>query len=189
MKREITKIVGAEIIGFKSLNSKDQELLSRAAVVRNNSQAPYSKYHVGVALLSGAGTIHVGCNVERCTFTQTTHAEQNAIDNMIAQLGSEKIEAVAVVGAPKGIEIECPPDKIEELVTSFDDVAMPCGHCLQIIWENCHNDQGVKIISMARSGEVVCTTIGDLLPMRFGPVHFGVDYSAKHDVEKRSEST
>lgn len=166
----IEKTIRIQKIPFTQLPDDEKKLFEEALKVRNNAQAPYSNYHVGVAILSEKGTIHVGCNVERCTWTQTTHAEQNAIDNMIASLGPSKILKVAVIGAMKEAKIsltESSQDAIFNLV---------CGHCLQIIWENCCQDPKVKILNLESKGIVACATIDDLLPFRFGPENLNIFY-------------
>ncbi len=123
---------------------------------------------VGAAVLSEYGIIHTGCNVERCTFTQTTHAEQAAVDSMVKALGPVKIKAIAFVGVPEKDEIIFFPIN-KGLPIKMESIPVPCGHCLQIIWENCFSDPGVRIISAANDGKIIKTTIGDALPMRFGP--------------------
>lgn len=155
---------------FTDLSAEEKELFSHAVAVRNNAQAPYSQYHVGAAVLSEKNTMHVGCNVERCTYTQTTHAEQNAIDTMVAVLGPVKIQKIAVVGASAHIQISLP--STTELLKN-----MVCGHCLQIIWEN-SADTRVKIMLLEAHGIVACTTIGDLLPFCFGPENIQVKVSS-----------
>lgn len=155
-------------IFFHELSQEDQNLFHQALKVRNNAQAPYSNYNVGVAVLSEKGTVHVGCNVERCTWTQTTHAEQNAIDNMISVHGPIKIKKVAVIAAPKNIHISLK----EPNATPISCVV--CGHCLQIIWENCFNDPDVQILTLETNNIVACSTIGDLLPIRFGPTDLNI---------------
>ena len=149
--------------------SDEKLLLEKALEVRKNAQAPYSQYYVGVALLSDKNTLHVGCNVERCTWTQSTHAEQNAVDSMVATLGPSKIVKLAVVAAPKDAAVS---------LTGKNTAAksVVCGHCLQIIWENCFQDPQVKILILESEGIVACSTIGDLLPFRFGPENLNVFY-------------
>lgn len=164
------KTVRIQKIPFIQLPQDEKNLLEEALKVRNNAQAPYSNYHVGVAILSNKGTVHVGCNVERCTYTQTTHAEQNAIDSMIAVLGPSKIEKVAVVGASQEIQIS-----LTKPTNALISNAV-CGHCLQIIWENCCEDPKVKILNLESHGIVACSTIEDLLPFRFGPGNLSISY-------------
>ncbi|MDP3726896.1 MAG: hypothetical protein Q8Q96_01105 [bacterium] len=177
--RELTKPIKVLVGEFAELTEQEQSLLRCAAKVRLNAQAPYSNYWVGVAILSQKGTIHLGCNVERCTWTQTTHAEQNAVDSMVAELGPAKVEIVALVAAPAGISVLIPPKERIKLVSSIEEAPVPCGHCLQIIWENCLQDPNVKIIALTAGGDVVSTTMGDALPMRFGPEHLGVNYGQR----------
>ncbi|MEX2437805.1 MAG: hypothetical protein WD449_00965 [Candidatus Babeliales bacterium] len=95
----------AQNFSWNHLEKQQQELLRLAVKARSNAQAPYSHYAVGAAVLSQNGGMYSGCNVERCSYTQTTHAEQNAVDTMIAHEGSVKIEAIAVVGAPQSEQI------------------------------------------------------------------------------------
>lgn len=178
--RNLAKIIHAKVYVFSELTLAEQHLLSAAAKARLNAQAPYSKYLVGAAILSNRGTVHCGCNVERCTYTQTTHAEQNAIDNMVAELGSAKIEAIALVAGPADADFSNVPAMInyarDKTISDLREVPIPCGHCLQIIWENCWGDPNVRIIALAPNGEVVVTTIGDAFPMRFGPDDLGINY-------------
>jgi len=174
---EIKRTVKFTLKKFQELSEQEQALLKAAKRVRKNAQAPYSKFAVGVAVLSAKGTVHVGCNVERCSWSQTTHAEQNAIDSMVAEHGSLKVEMVVVVAAPVGKKIILSPENNKEVVASLESVTFPCGHCLQIIWENCYNDPTVKIIGGKSDGTFVVAAIADLLPVRFGPKQLGIDYS------------
>jgi cytidine deaminase len=174
--RELTKTIRASVGNFSELSKQEQDLLRSAGEVRINAQAPYSNYHVGVAILSQDGTVHLGCNVERCSWTQTSHAEQNAIDSMVAKVGPSKVRTVALVGGLKWTPVAFPPTEITNQISSIEQVPVPCGHCLQIIWENCFGDPNVKLIALTAGGEVVSTTIGDAFPMRFGPADLGVDY-------------
>ncbi len=170
-KRELSRIIKASITNFFFLSGDEQELLRAAIAFRIRAQAPYSKFWVGAAVLSELGTLHGGCNVERVRFSQSTHAEQNAIDSMVAVHGPVKIRAIATVGAPEGLMIAFPRPIID-----MEDVPMPCGPCLQTIWENCMSDPSVKLITPVSDLEVAITTIGDAYPMRFGPENLGVDH-------------
>ena len=174
--KELKKTSRVLLYNFAELSGAGQELLYKAAKVRVNAQAPYSNYQVGVAIISKGGSIHVGCNVERCSWTQTTHAEQNAIDSMVAANGSAKILMLALVAAPAGQSVKLPPKVGHNPITELQDIPVPCGHCLQIIWENCYGDPNVELLALTANGEVAITDMGSALPMRFGPNHLGVDY-------------
>lgn len=178
MIKELTQSIHAKITKFSLLTKQEQTLLEQANKVRENAQAPYSNFSVGVAILSKTGNIFTGCNVERCSWSQTTHAEQNAIDSMIAQQGPSKIEIVAVVAAPTGLTLTADHSD-NQILSSFENAPVPCGHCRQIIWENCFNDKSVKIISLMQHGDVLVTTIGDSLPLPFGPESLRIDYNTR----------
>ena len=175
---KLEKTISATFCLHSELSETDKRLFGAAMDARAKAQAPYSHYVVGAAVSTyheGSIRIFSGCNVERASYTQTTHAEQNAIDSMIAFLGTKKIFEVCVVGAHESKEIKF----AEKGITTFSSVEqtpVPCGHCLQIIWENCMGDPNVKLMSVTNDGIVTSTTIGDAFPMRFGPKDLGIEY-------------
>ena len=171
------------------MNPIDYKLLEQAFLVRNNAQAPYSQFHVGVAVKSHQGNIYKGCNVERCTYTQTTHAEQNAIDTMISHEGPAKIMAVAVIAAPASQTLEFTDFADAEVVVGQAHGVGPCGHCRQIIWENSFNDPDVVIyLANATDKKIYVTTIGALLPSPFGPHDLGIRYGDANTMLSRELS-
>src|SRR3989344_2335258 len=106
---KLEKKISADFCFSSDLPMPDRCLFEAAINARAKSQAPYSHYKVGASVLTyheGAGKIFSGCNVERVSFTQTTHAEQNAIDTMVAKLGTKKILKVCVVGRPDSCDTD-----------------------------------------------------------------------------------
>ena len=172
---KLERTIRAEILEFHELSDLEQALFTRAAEVRLRAQAPYSNYLVGVCVVTDTGIISAGCNVERVSYTQTTHAEQSAIDSLIARHGTQKLSVVVGVSGPREKSIEFPPEKTSNSISDINKVEAPCGHCLQIIWENCMGDPDVKILWLLPNGEISRTTIGDALPFRFGPNDLGID--------------
>jgi cytidine deaminase len=93
------------------------KLLRSAQKVMRNAHAPYSKFHVGAAILLSNGKIFSGCNVENASYGMTNCAERTAIFSAVAQLGPKiEIRAVAVVN-DHGV------------------ACSPCGACRQVIYE------------------------------------------------------
>jgi cytidine deaminase len=89
--------------------------LARAAM--KNAYAPYSKFHVGAAILLKDGRVFTGCNVENASYGLTICAERNAIFAAVAA-SKKKPEIVAVA------------------VLNHKGVACsPCGACRQVIAE------------------------------------------------------
>lgn len=162
-----------------NLGEDERELVLAAIRARDRSQSPYSNFRVGAAVQSVSGSIYQGCNVERCSYTQSTHAEQCAIDGMIAAEGPVGIRALACYGAPKDIKNEPFTGVYDEIdaETLVQETCKPCGHCRQIIWENSLGRQHVRIICVCPNGLVMVTSIGALLPVPFGPGDLGIDYN------------
>ncbi|HRN78266.1 MAG TPA: cytidine deaminase [Candidatus Dependentiae bacterium] len=152
------------------------QLMHAAIKARNNAQAPYSTYHVGSAIRSAQGNIYAGCNVERCSYTQTTHAEQNAIDSMIAAEGPACITHIAIIAAPQRKIITLQNIQDASVINTPPQSAC-CGHCLQIIWENAGDNPDIPMYFFFGDNKLYTTTIGTLLPFPFGPSNLGITYT------------
>jgi len=121
------------------------ELLQLAAKARQKAYAPYSKFHVGAALLAKNGAIFTGCNVENASYGLTICAERVAIFKAISE-GVQSFTAIAI-SAPGG--------------------AAPCGACRQVMNEFSPN---LAIILGDQTGKIMSeTTLDILLPDAFGP--------------------
>ena len=159
-----------------------RELLLFAQRIQSNAQAPYSNFKVGAAVRNVGGGMSLGVNVERATYTQTTHAEQNAVDSLITKHGPGGIDTVAIC-AINGKGIEKPLEEI-----GLADLPFPCGHCLQIIWENCLAGQEAEIFTYLGNGLAARAKISSLLPLRFGPSNLGVDVFASQKPQEVSDA-
>jgi cytidine deaminase len=100
------------------LSAEEKERLFVAArEVLARAYAPYSKFHVGAAVLSVSGAIYAGCNVENASYGLTICAERSAISAGVAAEGASfRVRAVVVVN-------------------SSDAPCSPCGACRQVIFE------------------------------------------------------
>ena len=145
----------------------DEEIAAlqlRAAEAAQNSYSPYSRFRVGVALLLHAdeaqdGVLVAGTNVENASYRLTTCAEQAAIVSAVSTYGPQvRVRAVAVA-CPNGT------------------ACMPCGACRQTLAEFAGPE--TPIFYPGESGEVVRTTLGELLPASF---HLEVQPSASSKV-------
>ena len=145
---------------IKQLSAEEHHLVRKALDARQNAQSPYSNFCVGAAVLAANGIVSMGCNVERANYTSTSHAEQVAIDGLVAQIGPIGIRAIAIAGGMRGKDPDAP--------------VWPCGHCRGIIWENCLGNQKVHVIAIANLLEVEISTIGELYPRPFGPEDLGI---------------
>lgn len=114
-------------------------LIEAAWQVRERAYAPYSKFHVGAALLAEDGRVFTGCNVENLSYGLTNCAERVAIGAAVAA-GVKRFLGVAVV-ADTAVPIS------------------PCGACRQVLAEF-----GVPRVMLANRESRVEFLLSDLLP-------------------------
>ena len=138
----------------------DSEMLVNAArSVRANAHARYSNYFVGAAILDDSGNIHVGCNVENASFSETSCAEANAIGAMVSS-GAGKIVAIAIVGGMGDKDGNTMFENAGEIGT-----CTPCGGCRQRILE--FADESTQIMLVNDDGSMQVFSIAELLPSAF----------------------
>lgn len=124
-----------------------ERLLEAALAARQHAHAPYSRFHVGAAVLDEQGRVHAGCNVENAAFPLGTCAEAVAIGALVTH-GGKRVHALLVVGGG------------ENLVT-------PCGGCRQRLRELAAADTPIFVADPERLRATF--TLGQLLPESFGP--------------------
>src|SRR5215831_8487377 len=101
-----------------SISDQRDDLLKLARDAQQNAYAPYSKFHVGAAVLLENGEIFTGCNVENASYGLTNCAERSAIFTAVSKLGGDKVKIRAVA-----------------VVNERDVPCSPCGACRQVIAE------------------------------------------------------
>jgi homotetrameric cytidine deaminase len=127
----------------------DAELLALARAAARNAYAPYSSFPVGAALRTDDGRRYAGANVENAAYPQGQCAEASAIGALVAGGGGRIAEVV--VAAPSSA-----------LVT-------PCGGCRQRLREFAPDDAPIHLADLERVRRT--TSLGELLPLSFGPEH------------------
>lgn len=122
------------------------QLMSQAAQAAKTAYAPYSRFKVGAALLTGDGTIYLGCNVENASFGLTICAERVALFAAVAARGVDQVDARALA------------------VTNIDEKdASPCGACRQVLLELAPD----AVVLFRDDGGLVETPVTELLPSAF----------------------
>lgn len=127
---------------------------AHCAVAHKTCTGPYSLFRVGAALLLNQSTssepsIIVGANVENAAYPVGTCAERVAFGTAVVQghkLGSFKAVGVA---------------------TDIDDFCSPCGMCRQFLREFLALE--TPIFMFNKEGKYIVRTMGELLPLSFGP--------------------
>jgi cytidine deaminase len=116
----------------------DVDLLALADAAAERAYAPYSRFHVGCAVLTRDGRVIEGVNVENAAYPLGVCAERTALARAVAE----------------GYR---PGDFVVAAIT-----ASPCGGCRQWLAE-----MGVERVVFRNGGRVVTMTVDDLLPEQF----------------------
>ncbi|WP_305791268.1 cytidine deaminase [Tepidibacter mesophilus] len=122
----------------------NKELLKIAEKAKENAYVPYSKFHVGAALLTKSGKVFTGCNVECASYGGTNCAERTAIFKAVSE-GEREFEKIAITS-----------DNIGE--------TYPCGICRQVILEF---GRDIKVVLGESEGEYRELSIDELIPYGF----------------------
>lgn len=132
-------------------NEQRLTLIQAATSARQWAYAPYSRYPVGAALLTAAGRLFTGVNVENAAYPAGMCAERVALFKAVSE-GEKDFIAIAVVTSNGGT---------------------PCGACRQVLAEF-----GLEIIVLVADIEghlVMENTVAGLLPGSFGPSDLNID--------------
>lgn len=126
-----------------------RNLIGAARAARQNAYAPYSRYQVGAALLTGQGRVFTGVNVENAAFPVCICAERTAVFKAVSE-GERTFTALAVVTSNGGA---------------------PCGSCRQVLAEF---NLDLPVLIADEGGRITLqTTVRALLPFSFGPQDIG----------------
>lgn len=131
---------------FEQTVSRLKQHAQRAAA---NAHAPYSRFPVGAAVISAAGQVYAGCNVENASFGLTQCAERAALTAAIAD----------------GVR----PGDLQTLViyTPGKTAHPPCGACRQVMHELMAADS--TVVSCCEGDEIRRWNRAEYLPDPFLP--------------------
>ena len=130
-------------------------LMNKAVEARGNAYAPYSKFHVGAALLLDNGEIVLGNNQENAAYPSGMCAERVAIWQAGSLFPGVKIKKLAISAS--------------STITKVDKPIGPCGACRQTLSEyEINQKEPFPVIFMGEVGEIVKTpSLLSLLPFSF----------------------
>jgi cytidine deaminase len=144
---------------FKNQSGLDgniSKLIDAARSAADKAYAPYSKFHVGAAVLLEDNTTVAGNNQENAAYPSGLCAERVAVFSASAMNPGKRIKAIAVYAYGEN--------------NSYVEPVTPCGSCRQALLEY-ENKQDAKIpVYMAgKNGKIIhADSIGALLPLAFG---------------------
>jgi len=139
------------------LDLKFRQLIEYARDAVKLSYAPYSKFHVGAALLMANGEIVKGGNQENASFPAGICAERVALSTASSMFPVEKITAIAIAySSPENVDNQ-------------ENILSPCGICRQSILETIDRQQGnIQVLLTSPSGKIILLeNASHLLPLAF----------------------
>ncbi|MEZ5008899.1 MAG: cytidine deaminase [Chitinophagales bacterium] len=153
MKKEIN--INYEVVNVDELSDDIKQLIVASEMAVITSHAPYSKFHVGAALLLDNGKVVKGSNQENASFPIGFCAERTALAGKVAVSPNSKVNAIAISVLSETGKI-LPP-------------IPPCGMCRQaLLEEETKQNQPIKVYLSGNNKEVIIIdTIKDLLPFQF----------------------
>ncbi len=122
------------------------DLRKLAEAARGKAHAPYSNFHVGVALETNDGLTFSGANMENASYPEGWCAETTAIAHMQMAAPGSRIKRVLVLG-------------------QGDGVLTPCGGCRQRLSEFSGADTQVECTNL--KGDTRTFRMDELLPAAF----------------------
>lgn len=139
------------------LNEVAEDILPLVhAALKSTEQAyaPYSKFHVGAAVLLEDGTIVTGSNQENAAYPSGLCAERVALFHAGHQYPGVPVVALAIAAATGGKQVES---------------ISPCGSCRQVLLETEQRyGRSVKVLLCGTNDVVVIEGATLLLPLSFG---------------------
>ena len=157
----MARISRQQLIAYEELDTAtdllpaEQALWQAARDATNQAYAPYSRFHVGAALLLADGTIFRGTNQENAAYPSGLCAERTALFGLAAsQPEHVPIVGMAVAARPSSGEF---------------GPALPCGACRQVMLEyEARQGQAIPLLLPSRAGTILrFNSLADIMPFNF----------------------
>lgn len=148
---------------FDELPDADRRLVEAAREATGRAYAPYSRFHVGAAILMANGEVVTGANQENAAFSSGTCAERSACFYASAQYPGVAMKKIAIAAWSS---LHAPSDaKWEDCFQALP--ISPCGACRQALleYENLHGP--IEVILYGRERVYVLPSVASLLPFAF----------------------
>ena len=143
-----------EFTGTDQLDSGIPELITQALTSADRAYAPFSGFHVGVAIELSDGQIFTSNNQENKAYPSGLCAERVGLFFVQANFPDTPIKRLVLVAKQHG-----------ELT---DEPAFPCGACRQVMVESADRQELPFEIWMAGKNRILKVASADhLLPLKF----------------------
>lgn len=159
--KEIKLETKIAVYPLNEVPEEEQSLVHAAVKATEQAYAPYSKFHVGAAVLLADGTIVTGSNQENAAYPSGLCAERVALFHAGHQYPDVPVVALAIAAATGGRQVES---------------ISPCGACRQVLLETEQRyGRPVKVLLCGTDEVVVVEDAASLLPLCFGKESFLIE--------------
>lgn len=140
---------------IEELDNESKYLIHKAKEAANFAYAPYSKFHVGAAVILEDGTLVTGSNQENASYPLCVCAERIVLYTAATQHPNKRIIKMAVIAHRKNHKELSP--------------ATSCGACRQVMSEfEERQDKPFEVIMLKSKNEwIKCSSAESLLPFVF----------------------
>lgn len=143
------------------LPEADRRLIEEAKGMTCKSYAPYSRFHVGAAILLADGSIATGSNQENAAYPSGTCAERTACYHASATHPGVAMKKIAIA-ARNVAGFRSPAD------APFQPAPIsPCGACRQALLEYEHLYGDIEVILFGADDIYIFPSVKSLLPFSF----------------------
>ncbi|MBN2891596.1 MAG: cytidine deaminase [Bacteroidales bacterium] len=143
-----------ECQSLDDLTAQDKKLVEKAKEATKSAYAPYSKFHVGAALLLENGEIITGTNQENSAYPSGLCAERVALFYANSKYPDVAVKTLAVCAFYNGEFTPVPTP--------------PCGSCRQVMLETeTRFDSPIKILLFGKEKILIIPNSKSLLPLSF----------------------
>lgn len=159
---EINTII--KVYQYDELCAQDRKLVDEAKRATERSYAPYSKFHVGAAILLDNGEIVTGANQENAAYPSGTCAERTACYYASATYPDVPMKKIAIAAWTQLHNADHEADREEY----FQQIPVsPCGACRQALLEYEANYGPIEVILYGKKEIYVLPSVKSLLPLSF----------------------
>ena len=151
--KEIRLEMNMKVVSLEELTENELNLIEVAKVATSQAYAPYSKFHVGAAVLLENGKIVSGSNQENIAYPSGMCAERVVLFHANHQYPFIPIMMLAIAAKEGDVFVE----KIS-----------PCGACRQVLLETEKRyGKPIKLLLYGREETLVIESAASLLPLCF----------------------
>ncbi len=152
-----------KVCSLDELTNEDRRLVEKAKEMTSHSYAPYSKFHVGAAILMANGEIVGGANQENAAFSSGTCGERSACFYASARWPGVAFRKIAIAAWTRLHK----PDSLPDSLCFQGKPISPCGACRQALLEYEVLHGPIEVILYGAEEVYILPSVASLLPLCF----------------------